>query len=90
MPSQYDSVETVRTLSRNDVSGLSSNDLKKALNTLLTESREAVTNRQLADNNEPSNAELLQEIRELRMTIGNVTEIKEQVKEIGNRLTTMY
>ena len=75
MPSQYDSVETVRTLSRNDVSGLSSNDLKKALNTLLTESREAVTNRQLAaDNNEPTNAELLQEIRELRGTMGNVSD----------------
>ena len=90
MPNQNDSVETVRTLTRNDVSGLSPNDLKKALNTLLTECREAVTNRQLAGNNDPTNAELLQEIRELRGTMSNVKEIKEQVKEMGNRLTTMY
>ena len=66
----YDSVENVRALTHNDVNKLNNAQLKKALVTILTAEREE----------EPSNNDLLSELKVIKENIQEINKVKEVVK----------
>lgn len=72
--------DTVRSLTPNDVDRLRNAQLKQALTTLISETR----------NPEPSNAVLLAELQSMKQSLREVTAIKQQVADLSERMDDAY
>ena len=80
MAGNYESVDAVRALSSNDVSKLTNPQLKKALLTILTAERAE----------EPSNSDLLNELRDIKDKLREINTVKEEVKCLSDKLDSAY
>ena len=78
----YDSVENVRALTHNDVNKLTNAQLKKALVTILTAERER--------EEEPSDNDLLNELKVIKENIQEINKIKEEVKCLTEKLESTF
>ena len=76
----FESVEIVRALTQNDVNKLTNPQLKKALATLLTADR----------NEEPSNNDLLNELKVIKDNIQEINKVKEEVKCLTDKLDCAF
>ena len=76
----FESVEIVRALTQNDVNKLTNPQLKKALATLLTSDR----------NEEPSNNDLLNELKVIKDNIQEINKVKEEVKCLTDKLDCAF
>lgn len=79
----YNRVEVVRALSQGQINKLTNAQLKEALGTLMNEN----TN---DDDAQPSNAVLLEEIRNLRDEISQLKNMKHEVEQLTTKLEDAY
>ena len=77
----YESLEVVRALTSTDVNRLPAAQVKCALKTLLAGQHQA---------DEPTNSELLGELRSIREDLAAIKEIKEEIKSLHIRLDDAY
>lgn len=75
----YDQVEDVRSLTQAQISKLTNPQLKTALLTVIS-----------ADNSNPSNAVLLEEIKSLKKDIDDVKNIRQEVEQLSGKLDQAY
>lgn len=78
--STYDRVEAVTALSQSQISKLTNPQLKEALNTIVNAIR----------TQEPTNTEILDELKLLRGEISEIKTIKQEVKDLSARLDEAY
>ena len=74
------SVDIVRALSQNEVSKLNNAQLKKALLTIITTTKDE----------EPSNNDLLNELKDINGKLDEINTLKEEVKSLSEKLNTAY
>ena len=74
--SDYENVEAVRAMSEDKLSRLNRTQLARALTTLLNAEQ----------NEEPSNADLLNELRVIKESVKEINKIKEEVKSLTDKL----
>lgn len=74
------SVEEVWALTTNDISKMTNPQLKRALSTLVTAGRER----------EPTNADLLEEIRKMREEVAEIKGLRDEVMKLSTRLDDAY
>ena len=77
MAGTYDCIDTVRALSQEDISKLTNAQLKKALVPIVTAE-------------EPSNNDLLNELREIKEKIRDINIVKEEVKGLTEKIDSTY
>ena len=82
MAGNYESVESVRALSQNDVKKMTNPELKKALSTLL----EAGPNVPNNNNIDP----VLAELREIKESIRELSAVKEEVRDLSVKLDSAF
>ena len=75
----YDQVDEVRSLTQTQVSKLTNPQLKAALLTMIN-----------AENNNPSNAMLLDEIKNVKKGIEEVKQVKKEVEQLAMKLDQAY
>ena len=80
MAGNFESVEIVRALTQNDVNKLTNPQLKKALVTILTDAR----------TEEPSNHELLTELKVIKTKIQEINAVREEVKCLSVKLDSAF
>ena len=76
MSLDYDDAEAVRALSQTEVNRLNNAQLKRALSTVLNAERAE----------EPSNNDLLNEIREIKESLQKLNRVKVEVKSLKTKL----
>ena len=75
----YDNLLNVRSLSQTQISKLTNAQLKEALATIVN-----------ADREEPTNAALLEELRNVREEISSLKYLKDEVKQVTSRLDDAF
>lgn len=78
--SSFEDVDTVRSLARSEIDKLKNAQLRQALVTLINESR----------SDEPSNTVLLDEIRDMKKILNEVTTLKHEVTKLSEKVDDAY
>ena len=80
MATNYESIDMVRALSQNEVNKLTNPQLKKALMTAISTERDE----------EPSNNELLRELRVIKEQLNEINTVREEVRCLSVKLDSAY
>ena len=80
MAGNYEIIDNVRALSQNEVNKLSATQLKKALMTIITADKP----------DEPSNNDLLAELRIIQANVQEINKVKEEVKCLSDKLNSAF